>query len=245
MATVKLADPGAVMAAYDAVMREDANWYVSQHTSMIPLLTKRPTGCSLAILSPRYASSLPASHSQANASRTLAMFSRCSHTAQVVSLSSSGACSRTLIKPSLPSIARTTPNTQQAASSSTTYPRTHLLACEVRPNPFPSLYTPPQLPPSQRARTSTPAASAHFSRYARGRPHVPLFVIVSLHQAHQTTLTVDSLAVLTATAIAQALSDTRNPLVIEVGQAEPFPADSGFSADVDQSTIKDCRPRRS
>ncbi|KAL1702975.1 hypothetical protein EV121DRAFT_292841 [Schizophyllum commune] len=35
-----------------------------------------------------------------------------------------------------------------------------------------------------------------------------------------------------ATTIFQALSDTRNPLVIKVGQAEPLPSDSGLSTDV-------------
>ncbi|KAL1710741.1 hypothetical protein EV121DRAFT_250975 [Schizophyllum commune] len=90
----------------------------------------------------------------------------------------------------------------------------------------------------------------HTSAGLRGAPqsfppHIQPFLTIPLTartHAHQTTLTVDSLAVLTATAIAQALSDTRNPLVIEVGQADPFHADSGFSADVDQSTIKDYRP---
>ncbi|KAI4517737.1 hypothetical protein K525DRAFT_280805 [Schizophyllum commune Loenen D] len=82
----------------------------------------------------------------------------------------------------------------------------------------------------------------HTSAGLRARTHVHSRRLGALLKAHQTTLTVDSLAVLTATAIAQALSDTRNPLVIEVGQADPFHADSGFSADVDQSTIKDYRP---
>ncbi|KAL1747915.1 hypothetical protein HDZ31DRAFT_80071 [Schizophyllum fasciatum] len=74
----------------------------------------------------------------------------------------------------------------------------------------------------------------------RGRPCIPLFVIVSLHQAHQTTLTVDSLAVLTATAIAQALAAPDEPHVIELGRAA-FPSDNS-SGDEQHTHPHDMEP---
>uniref|UniRef100_D8Q3N0 Expressed protein n=1 Tax=Schizophyllum commune (strain H4-8 / FGSC 9210) TaxID=578458 RepID=D8Q3N0_SCHCM len=171
MATVKLADPGAVMAAYDAVMREDANWMLLGHTEpsdprdVLALLAYGPGGL------PELKRRMLQDPDQA-----LVAFYR---------------------------------------EDNSRYPASCLLID----------YIPP-----------------HTSAGLRARTHVHSRRLGALLKAHQTTLTVDSLAVLTATAIAQALSDTRNPLVIEVGQTEPFPADSGFSADVDQSTIKDYRP---